>query len=269
MSPVVYRELPAPAPLDRLIHCFWFLRGSMDLAAPEPVVPDGRLELILHRGEPFARADGAGPPRRQDDTLVAGQLTAPIYLQPMGPVDVVGIRFRSAGARAVLALPLGEVAGQVLSLAFVSPRLAAALSSAAATHREPTACAAALSRILGEVARREIDPLVRSAVAVLARPEAPPIRVLGRSLGVSARTLERRVLDEVGLAPRTLARVLRFRRAFRLLDRSAPGSWSRSAAAAGYFDQAHLIRDFRRFAGAPPTTFFRVDPNLARAFVGP
>jgi transcriptional regulator GlxA family with amidase domain len=86
--------------------------------------------------------------------------------------------------------------------------------------------------------------------------------------GVSARTLERRVLDHAGLPPSTLRRVLRFRRAFRLLDQAPPGTWSRIATSAGYYDQAHLIRDFRQFAGAPPAEFFRAGPELARAIIG-
>jgi AraC-like DNA-binding protein len=41
------------------------------------------------------------------------------------------------------------------------------------------------------------------------------------------------------------------------------------ATCAGYYDQAHLTREFRRFAGASPSEFFRVDPALARAFGAP
>ena len=81
------------------------------------------------------------------------------------------------------------------------------------------------------------------------------------------RTLERRVLHEVGLAPQMLHRVFRFRRAFRLLDQAPPGTWAQVAHAAGYFDQAHLIREFHRFAGAAPTAFLQSDPALSRAML--
>jgi AraC-like DNA-binding protein len=65
-----------------------------------------------------------------------------------------------------------------------------------------------------------------------------------------------------------MRRLLRFRRAFRLLDQAAPGTWARVAAHAGYFDQAHLIRDFRQFAGTSPSEFFGRNRDLARALLG-
>jgi AraC-like DNA-binding protein len=94
------------------------------------------------------------------------------------------------------------------------------------------------------------------------------IRALARGLGTTARTLERRVLDATGLSPRALRAVLRFRRVFRRLDRSPAGSWARVAVESGYYDQAHMIREFRRFAGVAPGRFFGREASLAVAFAG-
>src|SRR4026209_2225294 len=105
MSCPVYSELPAPPPLDALIHCFWFLRGPMGGAPAQPVLPDGRMEIVLHLAEPFAEVDSSGVPRSQPAALLAGQLTRPIHLMPRGDSDVIGIRFRSAGARSLLGFP--------------------------------------------------------------------------------------------------------------------------------------------------------------------
>jgi AraC-like DNA-binding protein len=262
-----YLELAPAPPLDELVHCYWFLTGNGTEPA-QPVVPDGRVELIIHRGEPFSRIDDFGIARTQAAALVAGQLTAPIRLSPRGTVDVVGVRFRSAGARSVLGLPLDELAGRVEALHGIRPGLAAALQRAASRDRSPAACAAALSTVLRAAIREEPPGLVRAAVHALGALRPPGIDAIARDLGTTQRTLERRITLEVGLSPKLLQRVLRFRRAFRMLDSTSPGLWGRVAPAAGYHDQAHMIRDFRSFAGAAPTAFFRVDPGLARAFVG-
>jgi AraC-like DNA-binding protein len=71
---------------------------------------------------------------------------------------------------------------------------------------------------------------------------------------MSDRQFRRRCLDESGLAPTQLCRVLRFRRACALGRRGLP--WGLIAAEAGYFDQAHLIRDFREFTGVTPMSVF-------------
>lgn len=263
-----YLELPAPPPLDALIQSFWFLRGPMAGAGVQTVVPDGRIEIVLHLGEPFAEVDEAGIARAQALALVAGQLTSPFQLLPLGQSDVVGIRFRSAAARSVLGFPSGEITGRVVPLAEHHSRFAGALLTAASRPVLPTERARALAAVLLRFVREEPPALVVAAVRRLDQPRAPTVGTVAHQLGVTRRTLERRVLHEVGLSPQMLARVLRFRRAFRLLDQAPPGSGARVAAAAGYFDQAHLIRDFRRFAGTTPSAFLESDPALARALAG-
>jgi AraC-like DNA-binding protein len=57
------------------------------------------------------------------------------------------------------------------------------------------------------------------------------------------------------MPPKTLARVLRFKHALGLLQRDDGARFAEIAETCGYYDQAHLNRDFRAFAGAPPTDF--------------
>jgi transcriptional regulator GlxA family with amidase domain len=88
--------------------------------------------------------------------------------------------------------------------------------------------------------------------------------------GVSARQFDRAFTRQVGMAPKVYARMLRFQRALALKQAGSASSWTQVAQAAGYFDQAHMIRDFRAFADATPTQFFAaLVPAEAQAVKGP
>jgi transcriptional regulator GlxA family with amidase domain len=101
------------------------------------------------------------------------------------------------------------------------------------------------------------DPLVEATVAVLrAGPHAfrpqRPVAALAGDLGVSERQLHRRCSAAVGYGPKTLERVLRFRRFLALASREPGAGLAWLAASAGYADQAHLTRECGRLGGAPP-----------------
>jgi AraC-like DNA-binding protein len=262
-----YCEVAAPAPLDALVRCFWFLRGDDLGNEPQVIVPDGRLEIILHLAQAFHRLDAQDRAHVQAGTLVSGQLTAPLRLRPGGPADIVGIRFRTAAARAILPIPLAELTDRVESLADVFPRLARELQAAAARSLGIPGRVAALSQVLTRFVVGPPDPLASAVIRSLEHAQAVRLGLIADHYGVTARTIERRVREHAGLPPNVMRRVLRFRRAFRLLDQAAPGTWAQVAAHAGYFDQAHLIRDFRQFAGAAPSVFFETEPDLARAIL--
>jgi AraC-like DNA-binding protein len=262
-----YLELPAPPPLDQLVHCFWFLRGNFRTQAPQAIVSDGRLEIILHLAQPFSRTDAIGRRTQQAEALVSGQLTAPIYVSGNGDGDVIGIRFRTASAACVLRSPLADLTDRVEPLDDVSRSLAAGLLAAARRHHGPEQRVQSLARVLGGRLVAPPDRLAGLATHALANPMGGRIESVARALGTTPRTLERRLTIATGLRPATLRRVMRFRRAFGMLERTPRGSWTRIAVRSGYSDQAHLIRDFRQFAGAAPSDFFKADAELARVLL--
>lgn len=78
------------------------------------------------------------------------------------------------------------------------------------------------------------------------------LTAVARDLGVSERHLRRVFRDTVGLSPKAFAKLTRFHHALRIARITGPAHWARIAAEAGYYDQAHLIADFRAIAGVTP-----------------
>jgi transcriptional regulator GlxA family with amidase domain len=93
---------------------------------------------------------------------------------------------------------------------------------------------------------------------------------LAAECGLSRRQFERRFLVEVGVSPGLLAGVARFRKLFDALEQETlrVRHWAEAAHAAGYFDQAHMNRDFKRFAGLPPQAFCKTLGGLSAAMLG-
>jgi AraC-like DNA-binding protein len=83
------------------------------------------------------------------------------------------------------------------------------------------------------------------------------IGALSRELGWSRKRIAARFRDHVGLTPKRAARLLRFERARELAESAARPDWAGIAREAGYFDQAHLINEFRSFTSRTPETFFQ------------
>jgi AraC-like DNA-binding protein len=98
---------------------------------------------------------------------------------------------------------------------------------------------------------------------LLAAGGTVPVAALTAEVGWSARYLTDRFRTEIGLKPKEAARVTRFDRARRRL---VPGvRLADVAAGAGYFDQAHLAREFRALAGCPPSQWLADEFDFVQA----
>jgi AraC-like DNA-binding protein len=267
-----YREL-APIPqLAAAVDRIWLLEGEAPPAgAPaEPILPDGRPELILHFGDPFERLYVGGTSARQAHVLYAGQVTTPLVLRPTGRVAVVGVRFRPDGAAAILTHPQDELAGLTLAVDAISAPLRRALLAVEDSADDLTQAAASVQTILARwLQPARIDPRVRFAVERIERSRGrASVDYLAVSTGISRRHLERRFLESVGMTPKRLARVTRFQHAIQTLQRAEPrGRGAATAAACGYADQSHFIRDFREFAGCSPAEHLLRDGLLTGFFI--
>jgi AraC-like DNA-binding protein len=95
------------------------------------------------------------------------------------------------------------------------------------------------------------------------------ITALAKEIGWSRKHLVSRFRSELGLAPKPVARIMRFHRACRLAHAGEARGWAGIAAESGYADQAHLAREFSALAGETPTTWARrlalIDSRLVRS----
>lgn len=121
-----YREFIPSARLAPFVERLWTLTGSASELADgaQPILPDGRPELVMHLGDPFLRGTATGIPVRQPATLFAGQLTEQLTLEPTGAVAIVGVRFHPFGAAAFLTIPMHLLNGLTIGVDEISPRLA-------------------------------------------------------------------------------------------------------------------------------------------------
>jgi AraC-like DNA-binding protein len=89
---------------------------------------------------------------------------------------------------------------------------------------------------------------------------------LAKRVNLSNRQLERRFLDTVGMTPKRFCRIRRFQRVLQAMEEPC-ANWADAAVECGYYDQAHLIRDFRRLSGLTPACLLGADTDLAAHFV--
>ena len=153
----------------------------------------------------------------------------------------VGARFRAGAGGAALGLPLSELRDLRVGLEELRPELAERLPG----DLDPREAARRLVEIA--LAAPPADAAVLEAARRLDRPETR-LETLAEDLGLSERQLRRRCHAAAGYGPKTLQRVLRFRRFLAV----ANGDLARAALDAGYADQSHLTRECRRLAGRPP-----------------
>jgi AraC-like DNA-binding protein len=83
------------------------------------------------------------------------------------------------------------------------------------------------------------------------------IRDVARDAGLSQRRFSQLFTREVGMSPKLFYRVQRFRQALETVRHAAEPNWAQVAVDCGYYDQSHLIHDFRFFSNLSPTEYVR------------
>jgi AraC-like DNA-binding protein len=227
-------------------------------------LPSPYLTMIVTLDDPLImleHPDPATPPGAYD-TLVGGLHTVPAMIAHEGRQSGIQLALSPLGTRALLGLPAGE-------LASVDVHGTAVLGSFADEIRERL-----LAQPTWDARFDLLEALLWGRITpdVMPRPEvieawrrltgsggAVPVAALAEDLGWSSRYLGRQFATEVGLSPKVAGRVVRFDRARRRLQLDAAhGSrlaLADLAVACGYYDQAHMAREFAEFAGCPPSEF--------------
>ena len=186
--------------------------------------------------------------------LVSGPRDTPLVQEQAGWRHGVAVGLTPAGARAVLGLPARELAGAVVPLDSLPGPRAGELTGRLEAAPGPAARFAVLDEVLTAWLRpeRQPDPIAaRGWQQLQAHAGKATIGELAAGLGTGRRRLEAGFAREIGLTPKTVARIARFQDAVQAL--AAPSGTFAAAAACGYADQPHFNREIRAMAGITPT----------------
>lgn len=226
------------------VDCYWTLEG-LSSGVPERILPDGHGEIVFHQGTlPVTVEAGVSQPR----AMWIGQMRGPVQVQSVGMLHVFGIRFRPAGAWAFTRWAQTESTDRMIALDDVFGSEGAGLAERIGNAVDWAGCVRAADRFL----TARLDPVEgwvpRMVHAIRTSPEAKVSSLSWLSL----RQVERLFLQQVGLGPKTFARIARFQKALRARTAYPEWTWGQVAAEAGYYDQSHFIGDFQQLAGETP-----------------
>ena len=251
-----FSQHAAPLPLAHWVKRIWCAQGTRaEFDAPEPIVPDGCVEIIFNLADPFADHRGL-----QSLDLLAGQMTGPVTAVATGDVDLIGVRLWPGRAGAALGLPMWQFRDRLVAASSVVPGSAQLVEVLRELPRRQRLgyLSAVLSQRFSSRPWRSTSAVDHALALIDAHRGNVAINAVARRVGVTRRHLERRFNDEVGLGMKHCARIARVHTAIRMIDEQPMRNGAAIAARCGYSDQAHMIRECRALTGR---TFARFDTS--------
>jgi AraC-like DNA-binding protein len=244
-----------PPHLAGLVEVVWYFKGPTS-SVRKRVLPNGMVEMLVNFGEPYRTIAGAGPELLKTVWL-SGLQSGPMVCEQPPRQDVMGVRLRPAGAYALLNEPMREISELVVDLEDI-------IGKAAIELAERCYCAVSVEERLRRAAdwvgervnrSRSVDPAIAWAARRIEQSGgAISIAELRERTGLSKTRLADAFRDQIGLAPKLYARVVRFHRAAAMLQKGA-APLIEVALAAGYYDQPHMNAEFRELSGLSPREF--------------
>ncbi|MEZ2333576.1 helix-turn-helix domain-containing protein [Mesorhizobium sp. RCC_202] len=214
------------------------------------------VPLVISFADAFAIGLGHAPgDNDRYASFAAGLYAGPVMIESFGGCCCIQVNFTPLGARKFFGLPMSELRDRMVGLDD-----ALGLDGMALRERlgEASDWDARFDIAEGFIAGRlaeanALSPEIAWAYrTVIASGGRTRISLLAGEIGWSRKHLAAKFSDAIGIGPKTLSRVVRFNRALSL-SKQQDDDWASIAADCGYADQAHLVREFRQFAGQTPT----------------
>ncbi len=261
-----YQEFLPTSVLRPFVRCYWHMAADGELPAriTDRILPDGCIDILYNLSDSLRRL--GFEEELGQSTHVIGAMRKPALVRFGQNLEIIGIRFQPGGAYPFLRAPLHEITDQAVPIHDLSRNSKLAIDAQLAETRD------VLSRIdrveklllsrLGSLGCSD-ETLAYVISHILRQGGHVSVAALQQWTGISTRQLQRRFKTRTGLTPKSFCRIVRFRAALAILKRQPTQNWADFACRAGFYDQAHLIREFRSLAGLTPTAYLHERANVA------
>lgn len=251
-------RVPAP-PLDRFIDDIYCLTGvPRHRRMNVPPMPSAHLFLNLDGPARLRDSDPSVPPAVFTDGWFMGVWTRRFLIEYPARVRLVGVHFKPWGLSPFVDMPASELRDRWVPVDAVWQRSLDRLRNQVGDIASVTETLRALEKeLLSRLAdpSRGLDLVQHTGRRLETSHGSVPVRALADTEGVSGNHLATQFKSHVGVTPKRMARIYRFARLIVTVDARRPVDWSNLAQTTGYFDHAHLSKEFKDFTGHTPTDF--------------
>jgi AraC-like DNA-binding protein len=236
---------------------YWFMTVKTEVRASERVIPTGMMCLMFHRGERlFSTLENEWQPR----AFLSGQGVSCTDLSYHGLIDMIAVNFRPAGAKAFFKMPLIELNEQTVDVNTIGDPQLMELEKRLSDTPDRKSCVLMIEDFLYKriyqletYNLKRIDATLQSIFA-----GEQNIDRLAATACLGYKQFKRVFAEYVGANPKDYLRVVRFQKALHTLQVQPDIRHVHLAYDCGYYDQSHLIKEFRQFSGYTPTEYLAV-----------
>lgn len=218
------------------------------------------VDLLVNLGDPFTIETFCDAIQVDRGPYLAGPRPATAFIRREGELTLLGARFKHGAVAPLLPYPVKELEQRIIPLATVWPEIAATLARTGDRHSPLPALVENLEAALTELLTkaRKPDPMVRKAVKLIAQHQGDlEVSAMAAQLGVSRQTVKHKFDQHVGVSPKLFGKLRRFQAVLGRLTSGTKVNWTQLAKESGYYDQAHLTREFNHFTGFSPQKFLK------------
>ncbi|MDL2306031.1 helix-turn-helix domain-containing protein [Bacteroides sp. OttesenSCG-928-D19] len=249
---------PSPLLVPYVKH-YWLLKTACDSPTLARTVPMGMMNLIFHRGNRlFSIHDNELHPR----AFLSGQEKTFADLEYTGQVNMISIVFRSVGAKAFFNLPMNKINNLRVTAGDLEDKELTALEQSLTSTENDKLCILLIEQfLLKRLSRLAEYNLKRIETAIqLIDAGQTDISLLANTACLSTKQFQRVFSEHVGANPKEFSRTIRFQKALHTLETRPQISLTTLAYDCGYFDQSHMIKDFKALSGYTPSEYLASCP---------
>ncbi len=250
-----FRIIESSPILKPYVHHYWSLRAETGNPTGDRVIPTGSINLIFHRANSLkSTTNGLLQPK----AFVSGLSINYSDVVSMGTLNMLVVVFRPMGIAPFLATPLNEFRNMNVPVYDIGDAGLKELADRVLDEASDEKAVAHIEKFL--IARLpQLEnynyPRINAVLHEINKNSIINVSNAARIACLSPKQFKRVFSAQVGIRPKDFMRIVRFQRALYLLQTDPGITFAQLAAGTGYFDQAHMIREFREFSGYTPVEY--------------
>ena len=246
--------------LTEFVKRYWTLDGEKEnIPLKNTIIPDGTMKLIFHYGDTYKHHSQNGEITILPKCFLIGQLTKPYVIEPAGKTGSFVVQFKPNGFLPFSTIPIKEMENKAVPLDKLfgqdGIKLGNQILNSISTFKRIQIIETFLFKKLAD--KKTIDNVVKSTVETIFNGNGQfSVNEFSKRNNINRRQLARKFSSAIGLSPKQLAKTIRIQTTLKVLLNEEFTSLTDLAYANEYFDQAHLIKEFKEFTGLTPKEFF-------------